>query len=633
MSDFLPRLARTKVAAAGVPSSGFGAFYAVIAIVSILYVARDLLVPLALSVLLAFVLAPMVNALRRLGTPRAPSVVATVIFAFAVIAGLGLLMGQQLTELAAELPRYQYVVSGKLNALFGDSGIVGRLSGMLHDLGSSLTNRQAPVLPDLSQGPRPMPVEVHEPAPGLLELLQRIIAPLMGPVAQAGIVIVVVIFLLLYREDLRDRLIKLMGSRDLQRTTAALDEAAKRLSRFFLAQTAMNTLFGLGIACGLWAIGIPNPLLWGMVAGLMRFVPFVGSFIAVAFPALLAVAVDPGWSMLLWVLGLFAVGEAVMGQVAEPVVFGRSAGISPIAVLLATAFWAWLWGPVGLLLATPLTVGLVVIGRHVDQLEFLEVLLGDRTPLEPPESFYHRALAANADGLIEQAELALRETVLVGYYDSVAVPGLLLAQADASAGSLDRPRIEGMRSRIDRLMDDLSEHEDGPGLEPLIDARPVEGEFGEAASEPPEGGPPPEAWRQPGAVLCVAGRGAFDGPVSLMLAQVMQREGLGAQAVPNEMLRDPAKMPEAALVRAVCLCALARGTSQISLRHHIRRLRRRYPEAMLIIGLWGEAGDTELLAGLREEGLSRQAVGSLREATERVLAAATGQTPAAQAAA
>ena len=304
-----------------------------------------------------------------------------------------------------------------------------------------------------------------------MEMLQRVAEPLLGPLATAGIVVILVIFILLYREDLRDRLIRLAGARDLHRTMSAMDDAAYRLSRFFLAQTGMNTAFGLFIAAALWLIGIPNPLLWGFVAALMRFVPFIGVFVAVTGPLLLAMAVDPGWATLVWVLVLFAVSEMLMGQVFEPLVFGHSTGLSPIAVIAAATFWTWLWGPIGLLLAVPLTVCLVVLGRHVDRLEFLEVMLGDQPPLDPEETFYQRALAGDADALAEQAERCLKEKPLADYLDVVALPALRLAQADAVHGVLPPERREALQRSV-RIADRGS----GGGRGPEPDAEAAEAE-------------------------------------------------------------------------------------------------------------------------------------------------------------
>ena len=618
-----------EVAAAGVPSGGPGVFYAGIALVAVLYATRELLVPLALAVLLAFILAPVVRAFRRVGVPRIASEMLGVLLAVAVISGIGALMGRQLAQLANDLPFYQATVSQKLTGLMGDQGPLGHASELLRSLGEGLSSKgssgtSAPATPQA--GPPPLPVEVREPAPGLLVVVQRVVGPLLGPVATTGIVIVFVVFLLLYREDLRDRLIKLMGSRDLQRTTAALNEAASRLSRYFLAQTGLNAAFGVAITAGLWAIGIPNPLLWGVIAGLMRFVPFIGGFIAAAFPLLLAIAVDPGWTMLIWVVVIFAVAEPVMAQAVEPMVYGHSTGLSPVAVLLATAFWAWLWGPIGLLLATPLTVGLVVLGRHVDRLEFLDVLLGDRAALEPPEAFYQRALAGDGDGLAEQAELQLRGLPLLAYYDTVALPGLALAQGDATRGALDRTRLDVLRARVDGLLDDLSEHEDvePPALE--VDG-PVDRGPDDAPEPPEPPPPPPPEWGAPGTVLCVAGRGRLDEQATAMLVQVLNLAGYGATILPAEALRDAAAAPEG--VRAVVLSALEGGSGAASARYAMRRLRRRFPDALLVAGVWGAERDSPILAALREENGKGCEARSLRDALACLSAtAAPAEEPA-----
>lgn len=614
----------TEVPAAAAPG-GPGLLYLGIAIVGVLYVAHELLVPLVLSILLAFVLAPVARALRKVGLPRVASVLVGVLLAVGVISAFAVLMGRQLADLANELPAYQATVSRKLDGLFGGGGLIGRTSDLLRDLGNSLGTRGQPsTVPLPGAAPPPLPVEVREPAPGVLTLIQRVIGPLLGPVATTGIVVVLVIFLLLYREDLRDRLIKLMGSRDLQRTTAALNEAAARLSRFFLAQVALNAGFGVFISVGLWAIGIPNPLLWGMVAGLMRFVPFIGGFIAAAFPLLLAVAVDPGWTMLAWVVALFVLSESLMGQVIEPLIYGHSTGLSPVAILLATAFWAWLWGPIGLLVATPLTVGLVVLGRHVDRLEFLDVLLGDREALEPSEAFYQRALAGDGDGLAEQADFQLRTHRLAAYYDEVALRGLALAQADASRGLLDRGRLDALRTRVDDLLDDLAEHEDDVVDDPVTDGPVARDEPAPEADTDPV---PPE-WAEPGAVLLVAGRGRLDFQANAMLAQVLARRGFGVVALPNEALRDPDLAGRHPNPRAVVLSALDGGSGASSARYALRRLRRRFPGALTVAGLWGAARDSVIRQALKAEPEGIADAHTLREAMGLILRHARSTAPA-----
>ena len=242
------------------------------------------------------------------------------------------------------------------------------------------------------------------------------------------------IFILMQQDDLRDRVIRLFGSRDLHRTTLAMDDAARRLSRFFLIQLGINATFGVIIAAGLYFIGLPSPLLWGIIAALMRFVPYIGSYVAAGVPILLAAAVDPSWSLTLWVAALFLVTEPIIGQLVEPMLYGRSTGLSPISVVISAIFWGWLWGPVGLILSTPLTLCLVVLGRHVKQLEFLNVLFGDRPALTRVENFYQRVLAGDPDEVQEHAEELLKEMSLSSYYDEVALKGLELAARDLARG-------------------------------------------------------------------------------------------------------------------------------------------------------------------------------------------------------
>ncbi|SDB72739.1 AI-2E family transporter [Belnapia rosea] len=557
--------------AAGTPGSGLQMLEGAILVVAVLYFGQELLVPLVLAVLLAFVLAPVVRLMRRAYVPRSAAVVVSVLLTCAIIFGIGGLVGRQATLLAENLPTYQATIRQKLSGLQSAGGLIDRLSGAVQAVGQGMGGHETPPSAGATASPSdatrpPLPVEIRTPDPTSLEMLRRVAEPLLGPLATAGIVIILVIFILLYREDLRDRLIRLAGARDLHRTMAAMDDAAYRLSRFFLAQTGMNTCFGLFIAGALWLIGIPNPLLWGFVAGLMRFVPFIGVFITVSGPLLLALAVDPGWATLVWVLVLFGISEMLMGQVFEPLVFGHSTGLSPIAVIAAATFWTWLWGPIGLLLAVPLTVCLVVLGRHVDRLEFLEVMLGDRPPLDPEETFYQRALAGDANALAEQAERCLSEKPLAEYLDAVAMPALRLAQADAVHGALRPERRDALLRSVELLIEDLEEEDDPP---------PPEGEA------PPE--PLPPAWHVPGAVLCLPGRGPFDSLAANMLAQVLARRGFGVQV--GGVSAVPGAPP-----RLICLCLLEGGSSSATARYLLRRARRRLPGVPAIALAWSPSG-------------------------------------------
>ena len=432
-------------------------------------------------------------------------------------------------------------------------------------------------------------MEVHQPAPSTLDTLSGIASPLLHPLATIGIVVVFVIFILLQREDLRDRLIRLAGSHDLQRTTAAIDDAAKSLSKYFLTQVAVNTAFGIVVWLGLTIIGVPNPSLWGALAGVLRFVPYIGTLIATALPVLVAAAVDPGWSLAIWTAGLILGLELLVGQLVEPMVYGHTSGISPLAVVISAILWTALWGPVGLLIATPLTICLVVLGRHVDQLEFLEVMLGNTPSLTPAQTFYQRLLARDPEEAAEQAESFMKDRPLAAYYDEVALEGLELAQKDLSRGSLDGATVLEIVTSVEALVDDLSDHVDAPDV---ADLPSDTGNVVSASGDDPQ---PARAglllapeWQPEKVVLCVGGRSALDDAASLLLAHLLQRQGVTARVAGFDTLSvagiarlDPER------IGVICLSYLD-VSSPAHLRFAVRRLRRRVPEAKVLVGCWGQ---------------------------------------------
>ncbi|HVC57054.1 MAG TPA: AI-2E family transporter, partial [Stellaceae bacterium] len=433
------------------------------------------------------------------------------------------------------------------------------------------------------------------------------------------IVIVFVIFFLLQRQDLRDRFIRLAGARDLRRTTNALDDAAHRLSRYLLTQTGINASLGVLVGTGLWFIGVPNPALWGILTMLLRFVPYIGPVIAAAFPVALAIAIDPGWSMLLWVGGLFIVAEGFAGQVIEPWLYGHSTGLSGVAVVVAAAFWTLLWGPVGLLLSTPLTMCLVVLGRHVPHLQFIEVLLGDRPALAPEESFYQRLLDDDPDEAAHQAEGFLKGKPLLAYYDDVVIKGLALAQLDVNRGALEHAHRVRIKEAVEWVIDYLSDHVDTPA--------PAAAEAASEVAALPKAVPvlsPEElapGWRET-AVLCLAGRGALDEAPAAMLAQLLARHGIGARVVPSDAL-SAANLPRLDVtgVQIACLSYLEPG-SFTNARYLVRRLRGRLPQATIIDGFWTltaqDVEERDALSATRADCV----VTSLRQAVEQVVNAA-----------
>src|SRR4051812_11245327 len=431
-----PARPRSPAVAGSLPTTLFVA----VLIVGGLFLAREILMPIALAGLMSFVLAPPVRLLRRIYVPRLIAVVLVVLIAFTAVFALAGIMVSQVNQLASDLPRYQTNLRDKIQALRGataSTSTLERASEVLQNLGKELERPREETRTTTKAGEKPIPVEVRQPDPGALQTLAALIAPLVHPLATTGIVVIFVIFILMQQQDLRNRLVRLAGSGDLQRTTAAMNEAGERLSRLFVTQLLLNAAFGIVIGAGLWMIGVPSAPLWGMLAMILRFVPYIGALISAVFPLVLAVAVGSGWSMALYTALLFLVVEPLTGHVIEPLVYGHSSGLSPVAVVGSAAFWTWLWGPVGLVLATPLTICLVVLGRHVERLKFLEVLLGDRPALKPTELVYQRMLADDPVETTEQAWRFLKERPLIAYYDEVLMGGLRLAQADDDRGALD----------------------------------------------------------------------------------------------------------------------------------------------------------------------------------------------------
>jgi predicted PurR-regulated permease PerM len=602
-------------------------------IIVALYFGRAVFVPLALAVLLSFALAPMVLRLRRWHLNRFASVIAAVVIAFCVITSLGVLVGSQIAQLATELPQYQTNIVTKIHTLRGETGAggtVGRATAMLKSLGDEiakpdgataptpLTSAAKP--PQVQTAAGPTQVVIRQPDATPLEVVERVVEPLLQPLATAGIVIVFVIFVLLQREDLRDRFIRLAGTGDLHRTTVALDDAAGRISSYLLVQTAINATFGLVIGTGLWLIGVPNPILCGIMAMMLRFAPFFGVVIAAIIPAAMAIAVGPGWSLLFWTVGLFFVVEMIVGQFVEPRLYAKSTGLSPVAVVIAAVFWTMLWGPVGLLLSTPITVCLVVIGRHVEYLGFLEILFGDQPPLAPEESFYQRILAEDPDDAARQAEDALKDMPLVDYYDQVVIKGLALAQLDVNRGALDHDQRIKIRSSIDGVIDNLSDHDDAAAASK---DEPSASESSALSDAAPEAADP--QWRE-GTVICVAGRGSLDESAAAILAHLLGKQGIVANVISrNTVSTANLAQFEIRNVYMACLSYLEPG-SMTNARYLVRRLRRKLPGTKIMIGFWTlEDKDVDRLAALQSTGADLVVV-SLAQAVEQVTATALVRT-------
>ena len=614
-----------------------------VVLIAALYFGREVFIPLVLAVLLSFVLAPVVNLLRRIKLGRVLSVIVAVLLALAVIGGIGTLIGTQVAGLAGNLPQYQATVQKKFASLqdgwLGHANrAVQKVNQQVHDATQKADAAgTAAATGPAGDTPKAQLVQVQEPEVSPLTLARKVLGPIVEPLTTVGIVLVVVIFLLLQREDLRNRMIRLFGSSDLHRTTVAMDDAAGRLGTYFLAQLGMNAAFGFIIGVGLWLIGVPNPLLWGVFSALMRFVPYIGAFISALLPLALAAAVDPGWSMVIATAALFLVAEPLFGHVIEPLLYGHSTGLSPFAVIVSTLFWGFLWGPIGLILATPFTVCLVVLGRHVDSLEFLDILLGDRPPLTPVENFYQRMLAGDPDEARDLGEAMLKERSLSSYYDEVALKGLQLAANDYARGVVTPAQLENIRASARSLVEDFEDHED---VAPAGDDKavnpsetPTLAERAHPKNEAVPGQAParevrPEAWRGETPILCVAGRGPLDEASSAMLAQLLRKHGLDARVVSHgEVSRERIRSLDVAGVAMVCVSYLDITGNPAHLRYLLERLKRQAPGVRVLVGLWpvGEKVLTDAAVG--------HAVGadfyvsSLRNAVETCLKASEVADP------
>jgi predicted PurR-regulated permease PerM len=561
-------------------------------IIACLYFGREVLMPIALAVLMSFLLAPPVQLLQGWRVPRGIAVIVVVVVAFAAIFSLGGLMVAEVNQLASDLPRYQSTLSEKIQSLRGATTVTGtleRASEVLQELNSDLnmpkrgaSTRSLPA-PAAAPSSDAIQVEIAQPSSSALQTLGSIVTSLVAPLTTSAIVVIFVIFILAQRQDLRNRLVRLVGSRDIPRTTAAFDDAAQRLSRLFLTQVALNAGFGIVLGAGLWIIGVPSAPLWGMLAMIFRFVPYIGPLISAIFPLILAASAGTGWAMVLWTAVLFAIAETITGQIIEPLAYGHSSGLSPVAVIAAATFWTWLWGPIGLILATPLTVCLVVLGRHVDRLAFLTVILGDQPALMPAELVYQRMLAKDPVEASEQARRFLKAKPLLAYYEEVLLEGLKLAAADAERGLLDPERMQLIRDAVADIVDDLSDHKDPEPAGEAVAEAPTD-----AAREPPETGRElAEQGRAGRLVICIPGFGLIDEALAMIITQLLERKGIDARA---EEAGAWSKSRVASLdvkgVALICLCYME-TPSPAQMHFAVRRLRRKAPASIILIALLG----------------------------------------------
>ena len=638
--DSQPTRVPARVAPSGVPGlNGLLSLAVAVVVVAALYFAREVLIPITVAVILAFMLAPLVLRLKRWHIPHAGAVLLSLLVALGIVGVVGGVIGTQVAGIAQDIPQYTATITRKVQVVQGMT--LGRLTGLTRRLDKTM-GRTAQEATEAQTGEaadktgKPQLVQIQAPPTSAMELARTVLAPVVDPLSTLLIILIVTVFVMMQHEDLRDRMIRLFGSNDLQRTTMALDDAGHRLAKYYVAQLGINACFGVVVGVGLWLIGVPSPALWGVTSAVLRFVPYIGPVIAAILPVALAAAVAPGWTMALWTLGLFVVAESVTGQVIEPLVYGHSTGLSPAAVVIAAIFWTWVWGPIGLLLSTPLTLCLVVLGRHVDQLEFLDVLLGDRPPLTPVENFYQRMLAEDPDEALQQAELLLKQRSLTSYYDEVAMKGLQLAANDALRGALGPEKVDKIKENVKGLIGDLAHHED---RDPHPDDKAKADEVASRAERdvPKPAAPKDDApaeremafdWQGAEPVLCLAGKGPLDEAAAAMLAQLLGKHGLGARVAPyGAASRQGIDNLDVDGVAMVCVSYLEISGSPSGLHYLVRRLRQRLPLAKILVGLWPADGDAVEDDQIRKIVAADIYASNLKQAVEACVSAAHDDAP------
>jgi len=418
----------------------------------LLYVGRDVLEPIALASILSLVIAPLIRSMRRAGLPQLPATLLSVLLATTCLVGVGIVLAFQLVAVTGDLPKYRAAMRTKVATVREIAErpfarIEAELSAVAPAGSAPPTGKRGMTTITISPS-QPIPVEIRAPRLTTTAALTRLFSLAWGPIGEAGLVLVLLIFMSLEHESLRDRLIRLGGQTETSRTIQALADAAQGVSRFFFSQFVVNATFGALIGVVLWAASVPHAVLWGALSGLLRFVPYLGIMAAGAVIALFVAAIDPGWTLALSCMVLFVALELLVANIVEPKVYGQSSGLSPLAVIISALFWGAMWGPVGLLLSTPLTLCLVVAGRHVRTLEPVAILLGDAPAVTGAQRFYQRILAGDIAAIIHDAHAFLERSSFARYCDHILLPGIVMAAADTRSGMMAKSQEERVRSAI-----------------------------------------------------------------------------------------------------------------------------------------------------------------------------------------
>jgi predicted PurR-regulated permease PerM len=561
---------------------------AVSMLLALLYFAREVLVPITLALILSLLVAPLVRGLRRLGLSQTFSVLVAVLTLTGAVGTVGTILGSQLVRMAASLPQYERTITDKLQVL--NANTVGRLSVLTGQaerlIGRRTDGQPAPAATTPANANAPLPVELHQPPASALEVIERVLGSVWAPIETTGIVLVVLIFVLLEQEALRDRFIRIAGGADIRLTTLAINDAGERLSRFFVSQFAVNLGVGAVVWIGLSWIGLPHPLLWAVLAGVLRFVPYVGIWIAALCSALIAAAVDPHWSLMFMVLGLFTAVELLAGQVVEPQLYGHTTGLSPLSVVIAAIFWSWLWGPIGLIVSTPLTLCLLVAGRHIKALSLLDVLLGDTHALSMPQRFYQRALSADSAEIIVSARDFLKRNSFANYCDVVLMPALHLAWLDLRAGTIGPEQQARVRSVLVEVIAAIGGEPRKVArrqLRPSVLAQTTAGRLLRQQREQLVGRWQGSLSVPAGSVMLCVGLGTMaDELAAELLVRILRHRKIDARHVSLEDLKAPPPHSSAEAVSMVYIVSAFPSDERGGAQGAVQGLRERFPKACLV---------------------------------------------------
>ena len=559
-----------------------------IAVVAALHLGRDVFLPLAIAMLIAFALSPLVTRLRGFGLPMIASVLTAVTLAFLLIGLFGLVVSGEVGKLAQELPKFQTNILTKLEVLQNtgsENGLVSRLSRMVSEINAQIATA-VPSGDNAAGTGGPMAVEIIENR-SAFETLRDLVLPLIKPIAMAGLVIVVVVFMLLERDELRDRFIRLVGANDINRTTQVIEDAGTRVGTYLLIQLLVNVIYAVPIGVGLMIIGVPNAMLWGMLTLVLRFVPYIGPILAAVFPLFLAFAVSPSWAMVLWTGALFLTVEMISSNVIEPWLYGSRTGVSPLAIIIAAIFWTWVWGPLGLVMSTPLTVCLVVIGRYIPKFAVFDVLFGDRPVLAAHSRLYQRLLVGDTVESTLRAEEILEDEFIADFHRDIGIPALLLAQADYERGMLSQDQLIRFADTAEHLLNELDQVVD----EELTSPHPAPMVQTDGDTNTSDTDIQPDLAGAGHQIVVLGGRTRLDDVAAGMFAQAAASDGANVRVFSHTDL-TPRKFAGVTGLEAGCVLLnfLDTAPSRASLLH-IRRLKRAAPHMRVGVILWQSSID------------------------------------------